>query len=118
VEITCGAEDNGATFGDAFLLICPFACELDSCFDGLGARVHGEDHVIAKKFGDLFRKGAENRVVERPRGKGEALRLLHQGGHDMGVAVPLINSTATNVSSGIDGARKHRKAALGAQRLT
>lgn len=60
VEITCCAEDECATFGDAFLLICPFARELDACFDGLGARVHWEDHFIAEELGDLFRKGTEN----------------------------------------------------------
>jgi hypothetical protein len=116
VEISCGTEDDSATFGDAFLLICPLARELDACFDGLGARVHWEDHVIAKYFGDLFRKCAENGVIERPRGKGEALSLLHQGGHDAGVAVPLINGTAIKVSSGIEGPGKHGKAALGARR--
>ena len=113
VEITCNAEDECATFGDAFLLICPFARDLDTCFDGLCASVHWEDHVIAKEVVDLFRKGAKNRVIERPRGKGEALSLLHQGGHDAGVAVPLINGAVTKISSGIDEAKKHGRAGLG-----
>lgn len=112
VEIACSTENDSATFGDAFLFICPFTRELDAGFDGLGACVHWEDHVIPKHLGDLFRKGTKNGVVECPRGKGEALGLLHQGGHDAGVAVPLIDGPAIKVSSGIEGPSKNGRAAL------
>jgi hypothetical protein len=116
VEIACGTKNDSATFRDAFLLICPFTRELDAGLDGLGASVHWENHVISKYFGDFFRKSTENGVIECPRGKCEALGLLHQRGHDAGVAVPLINGPAIKVSSGKEGPNKHGKAALGARR--
>ena len=91
MEVPCSAEDDRPTLRHPLLLICPLARELDSCLDRLRSCVHRQNHIISKELRDLLGKGTEKGIVECPRGERQTLSLLHQGCHDAGVAVALIN---------------------------
>lgn len=89
MEVARGAEDDGLAFGDAFLLIRPLAREFERGFNSFSPSVHGQDHVIAEKVGDLLREAAEHGVVERARRQRELLRLLDESSDNPRVAVTL-----------------------------
>lgn len=77
------------TLGDTFAEICPLAREFDGGFDGLGAGVHGEDHVVPEHVGDGLGEDTKDRIVEGAGREGEPLSLGNEGCHDLRVAVAL-----------------------------
>ena len=91
MKVPRSAEDDRTTLRYALLLICPLARELDARLDRLRSCVHRQDHVIPKELGDLFGEEAEKGIVKCTRGERQTLSLLHQGCHNAGVAVALIN---------------------------
>ena len=68
-------------------LVAPLAGHLERGLDGLGARVHGQDHVHAAERGELLGERAEQVVVERAAGQREAVELRLGGGDEARVAV-------------------------------
>ena len=89
MEVPCHAQHDGLTVFDTLRLICPLAREFERGFNSLRPSVHGQDHVIAEKVGDLLREAAEHRVVERARRQRELLRLLDESRDNPRVAVTL-----------------------------
>ena len=76
---------------DPLALVPPLAGDLDGSLDGLGARVHGQDHVEAEEAGGVLGEAREDVVVEGAGGEGEAAGLLGEGFDEFGVAVALVD---------------------------
>lgn len=64
VEVLGNAEDEGLVFWDSLYFVTPFPGDLDGGLDGLGAGVHGQDHVEAEVAGYEFGEAGEDIVVE------------------------------------------------------
>jgi hypothetical protein len=98
MEVPRSTQDDRTTLRYALLLICPLARELDACLDRFRSCVHRQDHLISKELRDLLGEEAERGIVECTRGERQTLSLLHQGCHNAGVAVALINgATVTSM---------------------
>ncbi len=91
VEVLRDAEDEGLVLGDALHFVAPFPGDLDGGFDGLGAGVHGEDHVEVEIAGYEFGEAGKDIVVEGSRAEGQSRCLLSQGFDEFGVAVALVD---------------------------
>jgi hypothetical protein len=91
VEVVLSAQDNRLVLRDTLHLVSPLPSDLDTRLDRLGTRVHGQDHVEAEVAGDELRKAGEDVIVECARAQGHPRRLVHQCGHQLGVAVTLIH---------------------------
>jgi len=91
MEVPSSTKDDRTTLCYPLLLIRPLSRKLDACLDSFGARVHRQNHFIAKKFRDLLCEDTENGIIEGSGRECQTLSLLHQGCHDAGVAVTLIN---------------------------
>ena len=89
MEIAPGAEDDRLTIGNTFLLVRPFAGQLQRSLDRFCASVHGQDHVIPKHIRNLLGESAENGVVKCTRRQREFLCLLDQGTDDPRMAMTL-----------------------------
>lgn len=91
VEVVLSTENNGLVFGDTFDLVTPLPSNLDAGFDGLGTRVHGEDHVKAKVLGDKLCKTGKYIIVEGTGTEGDTRGLVDESGDQLRVAVTLID---------------------------
>lgn len=89
MKIPLGTEHDRLPTRYALAHIRPLPRQLDRRLDGLGAGVHGEDHVVAEHLRDGAGELAEEGVVEGAGGEGEFLGLGDEGGDDAGVAVAL-----------------------------
>lgn len=91
MEVVFADDDLGLAFGDALDLVAPLAGDLERRLDGLGAGVHGQNHLEAGELGKLLVEERELVVAEGARGKGDALGLFLHGGEDTRVAVALVD---------------------------
>ena len=72
---------------DALDLVAPLAGGLDRRLDGLGARVHRQDALLAGQRGEVARERAELVVGERAARQRHAIELRVRGGDEARVAV-------------------------------
>ena len=87
-----GADDDfGLALGNSLDLVAPLARGFEGGFDGLGAGVHREDHVIAGEVVEIFAEQGELVVAEGARGKGDFGGLLVEGGQDFWMAMALVD---------------------------
>lgn len=93
MEVLLGSKDQSLVGRNALDLVCPLPGDLDGSLDGLGARVHGESHVVAEHGVDLFGPLGEDIVVEGTGAEGEPAGLLGESLDELGVAVALVDST-------------------------
>ena len=91
MEVIRGAEDQGLALGHLFDLVGPLPRNLDSRLDGLGARVHGQHHVVAKGLPDLLGPDGEDVIVKGPRAQRQPPYLLCERLYQLGVAVALVD---------------------------
>ena len=97
MEVPRGAENDRTALRYPLLFVRPLARELDARLDRLRPRVHRQDHIIPKQFGDLLGEGTKDGIVECSRGQRQALSLLHQRCYDPRVAVTLVNGARSRV---------------------
>ena len=90
MEIARTTHDALPAVRHAFHHRAPSACGLDRGLHRLGARVHGEDHILAGKRGELPAELAQKVVVECARGQGHTVELRLCRGDDLGMTVPEI----------------------------
>ena len=91
MEVFLHREDEGLVLRNALDLVSPLARNLDCRLDGLGARVHGQDHVEAKQLGRILGEAGEDIVVEGPAAERQTRSLLRQRLDELGVAVALVD---------------------------
>ena len=91
MEIVGADNDFGLAVGDTLDLVSPLARRFDSGLDSLGAGVHGQGHVEAGQFVQVFIEQRQLVVAEGARGERHLVSLLDQSLQDAGMAVPLIH---------------------------
>lgn len=64
MEVACYTENNSLALRNTFLLVRPFPGKFDRSFDGLGASVHRENHIISEDSGYLLGEPAKDAVIE------------------------------------------------------
>lgn len=84
-------QDQGLVLGNALCLVAPLSRNLDGRLDGLCARVHGQDHVEAKRLGDDLGKARKDIIVKGSRAQGQGAGLVDEGLDELGVAVALVD---------------------------
>ena len=87
VEVAAGHDDLRPAGGHALDPVAPLAGDLDARLHGLGAGVHGQDHLLAHQRRERGGEGGELVVVEGARGQGDALELGAGGVEQARVAV-------------------------------
>lgn len=106
MEVVGDGKDEGLASLDALDLVRPLAGDLDGGLGSLSARVHGQDHVVAKDVANLLGPLGEDIVVEGAGAEGEGGGLLDEGLDELGVAVALVDGR-------VGGEEVHVLAALG-----
>ena len=91
MEVVLAGDDLGLVRCDTLLLIAPLAGGLDSGLDGLGARVHGQDHVVPGQGAELLGQHRPLVVAEGARGQRKLAGLGDQGVDDAGMVVALVD---------------------------
>lgn len=91
MEVVRDGKDEGLVLLNALDLVSPLAGNLDGGLGGLGASVHGQNHVVAKDIADLFSPLGEDVIVESAGAESENGGLLGQGLDELGVAVTLVD---------------------------
>jgi hypothetical protein len=91
VEVLGSSKHQGLARRHLLDLVSPLAGNLDGGLDGFGARVHGQDHVIAEEGRDLLGPDGEDVVVEGARAQRQPAGLLGQGLDQLRVAVALVD---------------------------
>lgn len=91
MKVVGDTKDESAALRHALDLVSPLAGDLDGGLDGLGPRVHGQDHVVAKDLPDLGGPDGKDIVVEGARAECQTGGLLGQGLDQLRVAVALVD---------------------------
>jgi hypothetical protein len=89
VEVAAEDEDLGPAGGDALVLVAPFAGRLDGGLHRLGPAVHEQRLVEPGEGAELLQQRGQTVVAEGAGGEAQPQALLHHGGGDAGVVVPL-----------------------------
>ena len=92
VEVVRDGKDESLALLNALDLVSPLAGNLDGSLGGLGASVHGQNHVVAKDIADLFSPLGEDVVVESAGAESEGGGLLSQSLDEFRVAMALVDS--------------------------
>ena len=92
VEIIGADDDLCLALGDAFDLVAPLARRLHGSLDRLGARVHGQRHVVAGELVQFLVKQGELVVAEGARGQRDFAGLLDQRREDSGWQCPWLTA--------------------------
>src|SRR4051794_2476200 len=85
MEVLLHREDQCLVLWNTLDLVPPLARNLDGRLYGLGARVHGEQHVEAEELGGVFGEAGEDIVVEGAAAERQARGLLRQRLDELGV---------------------------------
>ena len=96
MEIVFANNDLLLAVFHAFDLGAPAAGSLQSGLNGLGAGVHGQNHVLAGGMAQGFIKIAQDGVVESAAGQSYFIQLILGRGHDLRV-------TVSEIVSGVSG---------------
>lgn len=91
VEIVLSTQNQGLVLRDALNLVPPLPRDLNARLDSLRAGVHGQNHVIAKELGDELGEFGEHVIVERAGAESQAGGLVTESGHDLRVAMALVD---------------------------
>ena len=96
VEVALHDDDRGRTLRDALHPVAPLPGHLHRSLDGLGARVHRQDHVLAGQVGEGLDERAKLVVEEGAARQGEPAQLF-SGTRDQTWV------TVTEVQRGVSG---------------
>lgn len=91
MEVVDGGKDQRLVLLDALDLVSPLAGNLNGSLDGLGAGVHGQDHVVAEHGADLLSPLGEDIIVESARAESETAGLLGDNLDELRVAMALVD---------------------------
>ena len=76
-------------FGNFFLLITPFPCQLQSSFHSFSTSVHGKHHLIAKHACQTLCKKWKSVIVESSGAESESFCLFLECFHDLRMTMSL-----------------------------
>lgn len=91
MEIVLSAQNDSLVLRNTLDLVPPLPSDLDARLDGFGAGVHGQDHVIAKELGDELGESGKHVIVEGTGAESQAGGLVAKSGHQLGVAMALVD---------------------------
>ena len=91
VKIVGADDDLGLAIRNAFDLVAPLARGLHRGLDRLGARVHGQRHLVAGQLMQLLVEQRQLIVAKGARSQRDLVRLVEHGFHDFGMAVSLVD---------------------------
>ena len=91
MEVVLGTQDDRLVLRNTLHLVSPLPGDLDTGFDSLRTRVHGQNHIETEEFSDKLGEAWEDIVIEGTRAQSDPGRLFHESGHQFRVAVALVD---------------------------
>jgi hypothetical protein len=91
VEVLCDGENECLVLWNTLDFVTPLARHLHGSLHGLGASVHGQNHVESEQLGRVLGKAWEHIIVECSAAEGQTRGLFGQCLHELGVAVALVD---------------------------
>ena len=92
VKVLRSSKDQCLVLRHLLDLVCPLSRNLDRRLNSFRTSIHGQHHIVSKHIFDLLRPFREDIVVEGAGREGKPLSLLAQCLHELGMAMPLVDS--------------------------